>query len=67
MRLAKENRKKAAIARQAEADNRSPKDQLLRLNELFGDGQGAKKERAKLEARIAKEKEEKSKKKKEKV
>lgn len=64
MGLGKENRRKAAIERQEAANNRSAKEQLARLDELFGKGQGAKKERARLESRLVKEQEEKPKKKK---
>lgn len=67
MGIGKENRKKAAAKRQEEADKRSAKDQLARLDEMLGKGKGAKQERAKLETRIAKDKEEKAVKKKKKV
>lgn len=41
-----------AKARQAEADQRTPEQQLANLDRLFGPGQGAAKERAKLARRI---------------
>lgn len=48
----KEDRKKEAIARQKERDNRSDKEQLKRLDDMFGKGKGAQKERARLEKKI---------------
>ncbi len=47
-----------AKERQEAASKRTPEEQLARLDELLGKGQGAKKERAKLQARIEKAKKE---------
>jgi hypothetical protein len=48
----RDNRRKAAAARQEVADKRTPQWQLDHLDSTFGKGQGAAKERAKLQARI---------------
>lgn len=45
-------RREAAKARQAESDKRTPEERLARLDAAFGKGKGAKKERAKLLAKI---------------
>lgn len=42
-------KKRGALERQQEAERRSPEEQLRRLDEKFGVGQGAQKERARLE------------------
>jgi len=42
----------SALERKALSDARSPQQQLARLDRAFGQGQGAKKERAKLLKRI---------------
>lgn len=47
-------RQEAAAARKAVSDARPPQEQLVRLDQAFGVGVGAKKERAKLAARMAK-------------
>lgn len=52
-RTRKEQRRADAQERQAEAAKRTPEEQLARLDLKFGPGLGAKKERAKLAARIA--------------
>lgn len=44
--------KKFALERQEVAKNRTPQQQLARLDSKFGAGNGAKKERAKLAKRI---------------
>lgn len=49
-----EDRTKAAEARKTEAAQRTPQDQLARLDSMLGKGVGAKKERAKLAAKMAK-------------
>lgn len=41
-------RKEAAEARQEDKTNRTNKEQLSRLDKMFGKGKGAKKERARL-------------------
>lgn len=46
-------RREAAANRQEERNGRSSKEQLARLDAMFGKGQGAKRERAKLAKRIA--------------
>ena len=45
---AKEARKEEAIKRQEERAGRSNKQQLQRLDQTFGEGKGAVKERARL-------------------
>lgn len=45
--------------REEAARKRTPQEQLKRLNDMFGVGQGAKKERAKLARRIAAQKQKK--------
>lgn len=45
-------RQEAAAARALEASQRTPEQQLARLDQAFGQGQGAAKERAKLALRI---------------
>jgi hypothetical protein len=47
-------KKESAKARQLEADERTPEQQLQRLDRMFGAGLGAKKERAKIAKRMAK-------------
>jgi hypothetical protein len=49
----KTERKERALERKEAADQRSPQEQLSRLDRMFGEGQGAKKEREKLHKRIA--------------
>lgn len=49
-------RQEAAAARKAVSDARPPQEQLQRLDQAFGVGVGAKKERAKLAKRIEKAK-----------
>lgn len=51
-----EDRRESAKRRQEERAKRSPLEQLQRLDSLLGKGEGAKRERARLEALIAKEK-----------
>jgi dTMP kinase len=52
-RLRNKERRKASAKERAEATtNRTPQEQLKRLDTMFGDGQGAQKERAKLQRRI---------------
>jgi hypothetical protein len=48
-----EERREDAKERQEVADQRTPHEQLARLDRMFGPGQGAKKERAKLAKKIA--------------
>lgn len=48
----KNTNKKFALERQEVAKNRTPQEQLSRLDAKFGTGQGAVKERAKLAKRI---------------
>lgn len=48
----KNTNKKFALERQEVAKNRTPQEQLARLDAKFGAGQGAVKERAKLAKRI---------------
>lgn len=48
----REDRKKEAAGRQAEAAARTPEQQLARLDLAFGPGRGAAKERAKLARKI---------------
>lgn len=50
----KQTKREAAEARQAESNKLSPQQRLARLDEQFGPGLGAKKERAKLAALVAK-------------
>ena len=50
----KQKRRDEAAARQAECDKLSPEERLARLDKLFGKGEGAKRERARLLARIEK-------------
>lgn len=52
MKLSQEKRAKSAQQRQAEAEKRTPAEQIARLDKMFGVGQGAKKERAKLAKRM---------------
>lgn len=51
-RWRREARQEAAKERQAVRDQRTPKQQIQRLDELLGDGEGAQKERARLLATI---------------
>jgi hypothetical protein len=53
-----EQRREEAKVRQAESDTLTPEQRLARLDEKFGKGQGAVKERAKLLAAIEKVKQE---------
>jgi len=46
-------RQERARERQTVANKRTPEEQLRRLDKMFGEGQGATKERAKLAKRIA--------------
>lgn len=46
----KEQKQKEALARQAERDSISARDQIRKLDHKYGSGLGAKKERAKLAA-----------------
>jgi hypothetical protein len=46
-------RQEQARERQTIANKRTPEEQLRRLDKMFGEGQGATKERAKLAKRIA--------------
>jgi hypothetical protein len=48
----KEGRKERALERAEVAAQRTPEDQLHRLDRMFGKGQGAAKERLKLQKRI---------------
>lgn len=43
---------KASVTRELAAKERTPEEQIERLDRMFGKGKGAKKERAKLAARI---------------
>ena len=52
-----EERRKAAEARQAERDKRTPAQQLAHLDSFLGVGKGATKERARLQAMISTKKE----------
>jgi hypothetical protein len=52
--VAKEDRRKAAEARAVERAKRSPQQQLKHLDDTFGVGVGAAKERARLQALIVK-------------
>lgn len=52
----REVRRKAAEARQAERDKRSPEEQLARLDAMHGEGKGATKERLRLHEQIKREK-----------
>ena len=45
-------KKERALERQEVASKRTPQEQLARLDKMFGEGQGARKERAKLNKRI---------------
>ena len=47
-----EERREDAKERQEAADERTPYEQLTRLDRMFGSGKGAKKERAKLAKKI---------------
>ncbi len=49
----KEDRREQAVERQATADGRTPQEQLTRLDDMFGKGKGAQKERGRLAKRIA--------------
>ena len=49
----KEERKERALERKETSGERSPEEQLSRLDRMFGKGNGAKKERGKLRKRIA--------------
>ena len=51
-RLAKEERHNNALMLQEERAKRTDQEQLQRLDEMFGKGKGAEKERARLAARI---------------
>jgi hypothetical protein len=53
-RLVKEERHNNALILQEERAKRTDEQQLQRLDKMFGKGKGAKKERAKLAARIKK-------------
>lgn len=48
----KETRREEAKERQAERDKRTTQQQLDRLNQVLGEGQGATKERARLQKMI---------------
>lgn len=52
----KARRKAEAEARQKTASERTPAQQLARLDELFGPGQGAQRERMRLVGRLNQEK-----------
>lgn len=54
MRRSRKEKREEAEARQRAAEERTPQEQLARLDAMFGSGVGAKKERAKLLARIQK-------------
>jgi hypothetical protein len=47
-----ELRRREARERQAERDNRTPQEQLARLDRILGNGQGARRERARLKKQI---------------
>jgi len=49
----KENRQKNALAQKEERDKRTPQQQLEHLDTMFGVGQGATKERARLNKQIS--------------
>lgn len=49
----KEARQKAAVVRQEERGKRTPQQQLAQLDTMFGPGQGAARERARLQKLIA--------------
>ena len=49
----KETRQKAAVLRQEERAKRTPQQQLAQLDATFGAGQGATKERARLNKQIS--------------
>ena len=53
MSMKKDLRKKFADERLAVTSNRTPEEQLKRLDGKYGEGKGAQKERAKLAKRIA--------------
>jgi len=53
MSMKKDLRKKYADERLAVTSNRTPEEQLKRLDEKYGEGKGAQKERAKLAKRIS--------------
>lgn len=65
MRRWKSMRQESAEKRQEERAKRSPKEQLVRLDNMFGKGEGAQKERKRLQEMIDKEKQSGKKKKKE--
>ncbi len=48
----KDDRRKRAVERQEERAKRTPQEQLMILDERFGEGKGAAKERARLKALI---------------
>ena len=48
----RKQRQQEAVERQSESDSRTPQEQLRRLDELFGEEQGASKERTRLNAQI---------------
>jgi hypothetical protein len=52
--VARENRRNAAEARAVERAKRTPQQQLKHLDDTFGVGVGAAKERTRLQALIAK-------------
>lgn len=51
-RRRQEERREGAQRRQEARDSRTPQEQLQRLDELLGVGQGAQRERARLQALI---------------
>jgi len=53
-RVAKEQRRENALILEEERTKRTDRQQLNRLDKLFGKNKGAKKERAKLKSRIKK-------------
>ena len=52
--IVRSRRREAAVGRQAARDSRSDEEQLARLDDMFGPGQGAQRERARLAARMEK-------------
>ena len=53
MSVARDERRKRAEALAEERAKRTPEQQIARLDQMFGEGKGAVKERAKLAKRIA--------------